>query len=524
VSTLADSPELVNSPEWKALVSHQKTLSRHPINTLFSDNPERFEQFSLEAAGVLLDYSRNQADAETLSLLNDLAEKARLKQAIAAMFDGETINGSENRPALHVALRSPEHSNDTGQAVHQALDQMAGFVGKVTSWQWQGYKGDPITDVVNIGIGGSDLGPAMVYSALSDFHLDGIRCHFVSNVDPAHLEHTLENLAPETTLFVIASKSFATLETSLNAQAARRWFLEANDNEKDLAKHFIAVSANTDKAAEFGIDPENIFPMWDWVGGRYSLWSAIGLPVALGIGMENFRKLLAGAHAMDEHFRTADMSDNLPVLHGLLDTWYNCFFAADTKAILPYSQQLQLMPAWLQQLSMESLGKSVSVEGEKVGRTGQIIWGSAGTNGQHSFHQLLHQGTHLIPVDFIAIAKTDSTNKEQHLQLLANCFAQSRVLMAGYASDDAHKNVPGNKPSNTMLLDKLTPESLGAILAAYEHSVFVQSVVLGINAFDQFGVEAGKVLSADIYEALNKKEEASGFDASTNSLINRSKG
>jgi len=240
--------------------------------------------------------------------------------------------------------------------------------------------------------------------------------------------------------------------------------------------------------------------------------------------MENFRKLLAGAHAMDEHFRTADMSDNLPVLHGLLDTWYNCFFAADTKAILPYSQQLQLMPAWLQQLSMESLGKSVSVEGEKVGRTGQIIWGSAGTNGQHSFHQLLHQGTHLIPVDFIAIAKTDSTNKEQHLQLLANCFAQSRVLMAGYASDDAHKNVPGNKPSNTMLLDKLTPESLGAILAAYEHSVFVQSVVLGINAFDQFGVEAGKVLSADIYEALNKKEEASGFDASTNSLINRSKG
>lgn len=515
--------KLTDTTEWQALVAHQEHISQQALTRLFTDNPDRFDQFSLDTAGVLLDYSKNLVDAETLTLLCALADKAGLKQAIAAMFAGEAVNKTEQRPALHVALRAPAQSSDHEKAVHQALDQMQHFVDQLTSWHWQGYKGDPITDVVNIGIGGSDLGPAMVYAALSDFHLDGIRSHFVSNVDPVHLEQTLEHLAPESTLFVIASKSFSTLETSLNAQAAKNWFLEGNGSEKDLAKHFVAVSANKDKAVEFGIAQENIFPMWDWVGGRYSLWSAIGLPVALGIGMENFRKLLEGAHAMDTHFRTADLANNLPALLGLLDTWYNCFFSSGSKAVLPYSQQLHLLPAWMQQLSMESLGKSVAVDGLKLERTGQVIWGSAGTNGQHSFHQLLHQGTHLIPADFIAVASTDSTNREQHEQLLANCFAQSRVLMTGHADDDPHKNVSGNKPSNTLVLDALTPENLGALLAAYEHSVFVQSVVLGINAFDQFGVEAGKVSGKDIYAALSAKGEASGFDASTNALINRCK-
>jgi glucose-6-phosphate isomerase len=514
---------LTNSTPWKALAAHQNSLSGQSISGLFSDNPERFNQFSIETAGLLLDYSKNLVTAQTLELLASLAEEAGLQKAISDMFSGEAINTTENRPALHVALRSPEQNTEFEKAVHSTLDQMEAFVNDVSSWEWQGCNGDPITDVVNIGIGGSDLGPAMVYEAMSDYHLDGIRCHFVSNVDPAHLEHTLEALNPVTTLFVIASKSFTTLETMLNAQAARAWFLNGNNNEQDLAKHFVAVSANVDKASDFGIDPENIFPLWDWVGGRFSLWSAIGLPVALGIGMENFRKLLAGAHAMDTHFCSAELKDNLPVLLGLLDTWYNGFFEAGSKVILPYSQQLSLLPAWMQQLSMESLGKSVSCDGQAVERSGQVIWGSAGTNAQHSFHQLLHQGTHLIHADFIAITITDTENKEQNTQLLANCFAQSRVLMEGWKSDDPHRTVPGNKPSNTLLLEKLTPESLGSLLAAYEHSVFVQSVLLGINAFDQFGVEAGKIAGHDVYEALNEKDETSNFDASTNSLINRCK-
>ena len=514
---------LTSSPEWKALLAHQSAVSGSQISSFFAENPNRFNEFSLESAGILLDYSRNLADSTTMELLLALADKADLKAAIAAMYAGEHINSTEDRPALHVALRSPDSESAFEQAVQQALASMDTFVNKVTSWEWQGCKGDPITDVVNIGIGGSDLGPAMVYTALGDYHLDGIRCHFVSNVDPVNLESTLENLAPASTLFVIASKSFTTLETSLNAQAARRWFLDASGNEKDLAKHFVAVSANVDKAEAFGIARENIFPMWDWVGGRYSLWSAIGLPIALGIGMDNFRKLLSGAHTMDTHFQNAPLDSNIPVIMGLLDTWYNCFWGAQSKAVLPYSQQLHLIPAWMQQLSMESLGKAVDKDGNYVEQSGNIIWGSAGTNGQHSFHQLLHQGTLLIPADFIAVAKTDSENTEQHEQLLANCFAQSQVLMEGKASDDPHRNVAGNKPSNTFLLDRLTPETLGSLLAAYEHSVYVQSVLLGINAFDQFGVEAGKVMSKDVYEALIGDTEASEFDASTNALINRCK-
>jgi glucose-6-phosphate isomerase len=537
VSTLTDSPQ------WQALIAHQNDISARTISALFSGNPARFNQFSIEAAGLLLDYSKNRVDATTMALLTDLADSAGLEQAIAAMFAGESINNTKQRPALHVALRSPARASDYEQAVHETLDKMAAFVNAVTGYEWRGFRGDPITDVVNIGIGGSDLGPSMVYTALANYHLDGIRCHFVSNVDPNHLEQTLENLEPATTLFVIASKSFTTLETSLNAQAARRWFLEANPDEADLTKHFVAVSSNTDKARAFGIAEENIFPLWDWVGGRYSLWSAIGLPVALGIGMDNFRPLLAGAHAMDTHFRTASIHENLPVIMALLDCWTLNFFDAESKAVLPYSQSLHLFPAFLQQLDMESLGKSVTRDGEPVTTaTGAIVWGSAGTNGQHSFHQLLHQGTHLVPVDFIAVANSDSPNREQHRQLLANCFAQSQALMNGKSLAQAmeellkqgmdeksaatlapHKVVPGNRPSNTLLLESLTPEALGSLIATYEHKVYAQSVILGINAFDQWGVELGKVLSTDIFDALNREEVASDFDASTNSLINRCK-
>ena len=534
---------LTDSAPWQALIEHQAHLSEQSIRGLFAENPQRFSQFSLEAGDLLLDYSKNLCDAQTLNLLDALATKAQLAKAIDAMFAGERINTTEDRPALHVALRSPDRDSEYGQLVHQTLDQMESFVNRVTSWQWQGYTGNPITDVVNIGIGGSDLGPAMVYSALANYQLDGIRCHFVSNVDPADIEQTLESLDPATTLFVIASKTFSTMETMLNAQTARRWLLDACNDEKALSKHFVAVSANVELAHDFGIDDDNIFPLWDWVGGRYSLWSAIGLPVALGIGMDNFRALLAGAHTMDEHFRTAPFKENMPVLMGLMECWTLNFCGAEARAILPYSQLLHLFPAFLQQLDMESLGKSVTQNGSAVGSaSGAIIWGSAGTNGQHSFHQLLHQGTHLVPADFIAIATSDSPNLEQHQQLLANCFAQSQALMNGKTLDEAraeliqqglseekaktlapHKVIPGNRPSNTLMLKALTPQTLGSLIACYEHKVYTQSVILGINAFDQWGVELGKVLSTDIFAELAGDGETSKFDGATNALINRCK-
>ena len=534
---------LTDSAPWQALIEHQAHLSEQSIRGLFAENPQRFSQFSLEAGDLLLDYSKNLCDAQTLNLLDALATKAQLAKAIDAMFAGERINTTEDRPALHIALRSPDRDTEYGQLVHQTLDQMESFVNRVTSWQWQGYTGSPITDVVNIGIGGSDLGPAMVYSTLANYQLDGIRCHFVSNVDPAHIEQILESLDPATTLFVIASKTFTTMETMLNAQTARRWLLDACSDEKALAKHFVAVSANVELARDFGIGNNNIFPLWDWVGGRYSLWSAIGLPVALGIGMENFRALLAGAHTMDKHFRTAPFKENMPVLMGLLECWTLNFCGAESRAILPYSQLLHLFPAFLQQLDMESLGKSVTQNGSAVDTaSGAIVWGSAGTNGQHSFHQLLHQGTHLVPADFIAIATSDSPNLEQHQQLLANCFAQSQALMDGKTLDEAraeliqqglseekastlapHKVIAGNRPSNTLILKALTPQALGSLIACYEHKVYTQSVILGINAFDQWGVELGKVLSTDIFAELAGVGETSKFDGSTNALINRCK-
>ena len=519
------------------IAASRRCISR---GELFARDAERAIRYSCEGAGLLLDYSKNLLTDEIRAQLLALAQRAGMQEAIAAMFRGDVINNTEQRQVLHVALRSPRRDSSQGQAVHAALAQMEAFVGQVASGQWLGHDGRRITDVVNIGIGGSDLGPAMVYEALAPFRLAHIRCHFVSNVDPVHLEQTLQWLDSGTTLFVIASKTFTTLETTLNAQAARAWVLRSTD-EKSLHKHFVAVSANVDRAAAFGIDRANIFPMWDWVGGRYSLWSAIGLPVALGVGMANFRALLHGAHRMDEHFRHAPLESNLPVLLALLALWYLNFLGAETQVQLPYAQNLALFPAFLQQLDMESLGKSVDRTGRAVeGASGGIVWGSAGTNGQHSFHQLLHQGTHLIPADFIAVAYSASRNDVQHRQLLANCIAQSQALMEGKTLEQAfaemreaglgeaeaaalapHRAVPGNRPSNMLLMPRLAPDTLGALIALYEHKVYAQSILLGINAFDQWGVELGKALSNRVYAALTSDQACTAFDASTNHLINR---
>jgi glucose-6-phosphate isomerase len=536
-----DSTALVHTPEWLALQQGANALDTTPLRLreLFAQDTERATRYSCEGGGLLLDYSKNLLNDDIRAQLLALAQRAGMQEAIAAMFRGDTINNTEKRQVLHVALRSPRRDTPQEQAVHAALEQMEAFVGQVTSGQWLGFDGRRITDVVNIGIGGSDLGPAMVYEALAPFRLAQVRCHFVSNVDPVHLEQTLQRLDAGTTLFVIASKTFTTLETTLNAQAARAWILRST-GEAELHKHFVAVSANVDKAAAFGIDRANIFPMWDWVGGRYSLWSAIGLPVALGLGMANFRALLQGANQMDEHFRSAPLDANLPVLLALLAVWYLNFLGAESQVLLPYAQNLSLFPAFLQQLDMESLGKSVDRNGHAItGASGGIVWGSAGTNGQHSFHQLLHQGTHLAPADFIAVAHSASGNDVQHKQLLANCLAQSQALMDGKSVEQAlhemreagvdeavaaalapHRAVPGNRPSNLLLLPRLTPETLGALTALYEHKVYAQSVLLGLNAFDQWGVELGKVLGNRVYAALDAPQDCSAFDASTNRVIN----
>lgn len=534
-------PPLTQAAEWSALQHSQQRMAREGtrIRELFARNPQRFDEFHLRAAGVLLDYSKHLLDAPARDQLFALARKARMETAIAALFSGKAVNNTEQRPALHMALRSQSNAGEYGQVVHATLDRMEHFVHEVISGRWKGSDGRQITDIVNIGIGGSDLGPAMAYQALAPFHITHLRCHFVSNVDPVHLEQTLLHLDAATTLFIIASKTFTTMETSLNAQTARTWVLEGGIAEANLQQHFVAVSTNLEKAAAFGIAPANIFPMWNWVGGRYSLWSAIGLPIALGVGMANFRALLEGAAMMDEHFRTAPLEHNMPVLMALLTLWYANFWQAESHAVLPYAQNLHLFPAFLQQLDMESLGKQVRKDGSSLDiATGSIVWGSAGTNGQHSFHQLLHQGTHLIPADFIAVAESVSRNREQQEQLLANCFAQSQALMDGKSLAEAnaelraqgmsaenagelapHKMIPGNRPSSTLLLQKLTPGTLGALVALYEHKVYAHSVLLGINAFDQWGVELGKVLSTGIYKAITASEPCTAYDGSTNALI-----
>lgn len=534
---MTNSTPLDQSPEWQHLLA----IGQQPLpalSELFRVDAGRAARYHITAAGLTLDYSRNFLTDEIKTALVALANRAQMPACITSLFRGDHINNTEDRPALHMLLRSPDNESPREHEVHDTLAKMEKFVAAVQDGEWRGHDNQAITAVVNIGIGGSDLGPAMVYAALTPFHVSELECHFVSNVDPLHLEQTLARLSAATTLFVIASKTFTTLETMQNAQAARAWLHAHGVPAAAMAKHFVAVSANVEKAAAFGIAKENIFPMWDWVGGRYSLWSAIGLPVALGTGMKNFRALLQGAHLMDQHFLHTPLEHNMPVILGLLTHWYYHCFGAETHAVLPYLQNLHLLPAFLQQLDMESLGKSVDRDGNLLQcQSGGIIWGSAGTNGQHSFHQLLHQGTRLIPADFICAIETPGKSKEAHLQLLSNCFAQSQALMLGKSLADAKaelmqqgmeaakaewlasfKACPGNRPSNTLVMQQLTPATLGALTALYEHKVFVQSVLLNMDAFDQWGVELGKVLGAGVFKSLNSGVLDPGFDASTGAL------
>lgn len=509
---------------WRALQQHSADFrgADFRLRGLFDSDESRFENFSLCHEGLLFDYSKNLLSGETLPLLIDLAEQHELPAAIAAMFAGEKINTTEQRAALHVALRDPAAA-DNRPEVADALQRMTALVEAVRSGAWLGYTGEAITDVVNLGIGGSDLGPAMVCDALSAFASDGLAVHFVSNVDPSHLHNTLKRLQPETTLFVLASKSFTTLETLKNAESARSWLL-ARADAAATSRHFVAITTNREAATAFGIDEQNLFPLWDWVGGRFSLWSAIGLPIALALGMDGFRQLLAGAHSMDEHFRSAPLEKNIPVLCALIHYWYREFFDARSIAVVPYSQRLNLLPSFLQQLCMESLGKSVDLQGKPVGaRTGDVIWGTAGTNGQHSYFQLLHQGTEFIPVDFIAAANSDVDDAaDAHSHLLANCFSQSLALMVGNRDDAAsHKRMAGNRPSNTLLLERLNPYNLGMLLALYEHKVYTLSVLWNINAFDQWGVELGKKLSTTVHSAMSATEDE--LDASTAGLLRKTR-
>lgn len=517
---------LTELPAWQALSRHAETFRQADFRlaSLMRNNPNRFSAMSAAQGELLLDYSKNFLDDETLPMLLELAEARELPAAIAAMFRGDAINNTERRPALHVALRRPAGNPESAQhpEVEQTLERVAGFVADVHSGKWCGYTGKPIKTVVNIGIGGSDLGPVMVSDALAEFADPRLDVRFVSNVDPVHLKRTVKGLDPESTLFIIASKSFTTLETHQNAAAARRWFLAHSEDEDAIAQHFLAITTNLQAAAEFGIPEENLFPMWDWVGGRYSLWSAIGLPIALGLGMTQFRELLAGAHAMDEHFRSSPLSENLPVIMALLTVWYTGFFNAHSTAVVPYYQALNQFPTYLQQLYMESLGKRVDRDGETVQtNTGEVVWGTAGTNGQHSYFQLFHQGREFIPLDFIAIAEPGvKDNPEAHQHLLANCLSQSLALMDGTPGEaDPHKQVPGNKPSNTLLLPRLDPYHLGSLIALYEHKVYAQSVIWGINAFDQWGVELGKKLSRTLFSALQDPQVAAQLDASSKGLI-----
>lgn len=530
---------------YSLLHRHQQTLSSCSLQHLFDNNQQRVNQLSTTLGDFYFDFSKNHMTTETIQLLEQFAKTRQLPQAIQALFSGERVNTSENRPALHTALRfQGMPSGNIEQLVDDTRRKMAIFVEKIHTQQWHGFSKKPIEAVVNMGIGGSDLGPKMVIQALSGYqkHID-VTC--VANIDGAHLCDSLSKLNPETTLFIIASKSFSTLETLENTRSARQWLLDHGCPESGLKHHFVAISANIAAVHASGmIDKENVFPLWDWVGGRYSLWSAVGLSIAIAIGMENFNRLLVGAHQMDEHYRSTALSQNLPVIAGLLTFWYGQFWGARTHAILPYAQRLCHLPSYLQQLDMESLGKSVSCTGSHVTYpTGSVIWGAEGTNGQHSFHQLLHQGTELIPVDFIAIKQPMSALHRQHQQLLACCISQSQALLKGKTlvdarkelsrqglSEDAiqalapHKVVVGNKPSNTIILKALNPENLGLLLAFYEHKVHTLGVLLNINPFDQWGVELGKQLGVPIFHALSGKNCDEQWDESTLTLIKKLSG
>ncbi len=534
-------------PAWQALRDHHADLQSVHMRDLFDADGDRFRDFSLRLGDVLFDYSKNRITAETVSLLTDLAEQAGLAGRIDAMFAGEKINDTENRAVLHVALRNRANrpivvdGEDVMPAVNEVLARMRRFSEAVRSGQWTGYTGQPITDVVNIGIGGSDLGPRMVVGALRPYGHERLRLHFVSNVDGSDIAETLKQVQPETTLFLIASKTFTTQETMANAASARSWFLAAAGNEAHVAKHFAAMSTNAEKVSAFGIDTSNMFGFWDWVGGRYSLWSAIGLSIAVAVGMDRFEELLAGAHDADEHFRTAPADANIPVLMALLGIWYNNFFGAQTHAILPYDHYLDRFADYFQQGDMESNGKRVRHDGEPVAwETGPVIWGQPGTNGQHAFYQLIHQGTKLIPCDFLAAAVSHNPLGDHHALLMSNFMAQPEALMRGRTTDEARaelaaagvtgaaldtlaaaKTFPGNKPSNAFLYRQLTPRVLGTLIALYEHKIFVQGVIWDINSYDQMGVELGKVLATSILPELTGEAPVDSHDASTNGLINQ---
>ena len=537
---MAATLTLMQRPAWQALEAHYQQLKDTHLRTLFAADPQRGERLTCEALGIYLDYSKNRVTDETISLLVKLAEDCGLRDRIGAMFRGDKINLTENRAVLHTALRAPRDAqifmdgHDVVSDVHAVLGKMSDFAVQVRSGAWLGHTGQRIRNVVNIGIGGSDLGPVMAYEALKAYSQRDLTFRFVSNVDGTDFAEATHDLDPRETLFIVASKTFTTQETMTNAHTARAWCLAALSDEAAIAKHFVAVSTNATAVAKFGIDIANMFGFWDWVGGRYSMDSAIGLSTMIAIGPENFRALLDGFHAMDEHFRTAPFDRNLPVLMGLLNIWYSNFFGAETVAVLPYDQYLKRFPAYLQQLTMESNGKSVTLDGARVAyQTGPIYWGEPGTNGQHSFYQLIHQGTRLIPCDFIGFANTLNPLGVHHDLLMSNIFAQAEALAFGTTADEVkaegtpewlvpHRTFAGNRPSNTLLAEKLTPELLGKLIALYEHSVFMQSVIWAIDAFDQWGVELGKVLAKRITPELDRAQTPDlNHDSSTNALIRR---
>jgi len=532
---------LTKRKSWKALQAHYENIRGVHLRKLFADDPKRGERMTAEAVGLFLDYSKNRVTDETIQLLVQLAEESGLRSRIDAMFRGEKINVTENRAVLHVALRAPKEASivvdgeNVVPQVHAVLDKMADFSKRIRSGEWKGHTGKRIRNVINIGIGGSDLGPVMAYEALKHYSDRALTFRFVSNVDGTDFAEAVRDLEPQETLFIISSKTFTTLETMTNAGSARAWALAGlGGDEKSIARHFVAVSTNAADVAKFGIDTANMFGFWDWVGGRYSMDSAIGLSTMVAIGPENFRAMLDGFHQMDEHFRTTPIERNLPVLMGLLGVWYSDFFGAETVAVLPYEQYLKRFPAYLQQLTMESNGKHVTLDGAEVSYpTGPIYWGEPGTNGQHSFYQLIHQGTRLIPCDFIGFAKPLNPLSRHHDMLMANVFAQTEALAFGKTPEQVkaegtpewlvpHRVFEGNRPSNTILADRLTPEVLGKLVALYEHSVFTQGVIWQINSFDQWGVELGKVLAQRIIPELESQAEpALGHDSSTNGLIRR---
>jgi glucose-6-phosphate isomerase len=523
------SSPLRSRPEWKALEAHHESLRDVHLRDLFAKDPARGERLSAEAAGLYLDYSKNRLTDETLGLLLALAEATGVRARIDAMFAGEPINVTEKRPVLHIALRAPRSESivvegeDVVPHVHGVLERMAAFATRVRSGAWTGFSGRRIRTVVNIGIGGSDLGPAMAYEALRHYSQRELSCRFMSNVDGADFVEATRDLEPAETLFVVASKTFTTLETLTNAHTARAWLLRALGDDRAVARHFVAVSTNAAEVRKFGIDTDNMFPFWDWVGGRYSIWSAIGLSLMLATGPEGFRAMLSGAHELDRHFRTAPFARNLPVLLALIGLWYDEFFGAETYAVLPYSQYLARLPAYLQQLDMESNGKSVDLDGRAVDyQTAPIVWGAAGTNGQHAFYQLLHQGTKLVPADFIGFCQPLDEVGDHHTLLAANLFAQTEALAFGRTTPDPARSFEGNRPTNTILADRLTPATLGALVALYEHKVFVQGAIWRINSFDQWGVELGKVLATRIVPELAASEEPRlAHDSSTNALLRR---